>query len=171
VRDSLTHKPKKACRGVAWLTDAGTSWPDLTKFFFLHYFPLSFPAEQDTYTKQTEEWKAKQAAELEAKSTELQALTAERERQRAALEAYRARYDKDLAELAEAEVSCCGTAGNHIADGSGARAFHLSALLSSVFFRPPKKPSALQQKLPRPRRSAARLLQQPSRLFWARCST
>jgi len=61
-------------------------------------------AEQDHYGRLSEEWRVKQAADLEAKAAELAALTAERERQRAQLEAYQARYDRDVAELAEQEV-------------------------------------------------------------------
>jgi hypothetical protein len=52
----------------------------------------------------SDEWRVKQAADLEAKAAELTALTGERERQRAQLEAYQARYDRDVAELAEQEV-------------------------------------------------------------------
>lgn len=61
--------------------------------------------EQDEFARSAEEWKAKQAAELESKAAELAALTAERDRQRAQLEAFQARYDRDLAELAEREAA------------------------------------------------------------------
>lgn len=94
---------------------------------------VAVAAEQDDFARSAEEWKAKQAAELESKAAELAALTAERDRQRAQLEAFQARYDRDLAELAEREAAeAARAAAEEYAASEDARKHAAASSLQSV---------------------------------------
>ena len=68
-------------------------------------------ADQEQYAKLADEWKARQAADVEAKAAELLALQKRRDGLKARLEAYEEHYRADLAELAELEVRACGAGG------------------------------------------------------------